>query len=155
MKKKSITTRFLPLIAAGILFSGVASAGEMATPDEAKAMSEKAADAVNTMGKEKAFSAFSNPEGGYQAKDLYVFCMDLKGVMLSHAKKPNLVGKNLAEFNKYGDYLFKDMITVAKDKQEGWVNYKWPYPGTEEVREKTSYIRTNNEGFFCGVGAYR
>ncbi len=135
--------------------AGIASAGDMATPSEAKTMSEKASTAVNAMGKEKAFTAFSDPKGDFQDKDLYVFCMDLDGVMLSHAKKPQLVGKNLVDFNKYGDYLFKDMIAVAKDKQSGWVNYKWPYPGTEEVREKTSYIVQNDKGFFCGVGAYK
>ena len=27
--------------------------------------------------------------------------------------------------------------------------------GTEEIRDKTSYVMTNKEGFFCGVGAYK
>jgi signal transduction histidine kinase len=75
--------------------------------------------------------------------------------MLSHAKKPQLVGKNLKDFNKYGDLLFQDMIAVSTGAGEGWVDYKWPYPGTEEIKEKTSYILTNKEGFFCGVGAYK
>ena len=44
---------------------------------------------------------------------------------------------------------------VAKESGEGWVDYKWPYPGSEEVKEKASYIMTNNEKFFCGVGAYK
>lgn len=136
-------------------FSTIALAADMATPDEAKAMSEKAAEAVNSMGSDKAFAAFADPEGGFMEKDLYVFCMDNKGVMRSHAKKPQLVGKNLMEFNKHGDFLFKDMVAVSSKGGNDWVDYKWPYPGTEEVREKTSYIVTNKEGFFCGVGAYK
>jgi cytochrome c len=132
-----------------------ATAADMATPDEAKVMSQKAQAAVNTMGAEKAYAAFSDPAGGFQAKDLYVFCMDLNGVMTAHAKKPELVGKNLSEFNKYGDPLFKNMVAVAKDKGEGWVDYNWPYPGTEEIKPKTSYIMTNKAGVFCGVGAYK
>ena len=142
-------------LAAGAVLMSSAFAGDMATPDEAKAMSQKAQTAVNEMGREKAFAAFADPTGGFQEKDLYVFCMDMDGVMLSHAKKPDLVGKNLADFNKYGDELFKNMIATAKASGEGWVDYKWPYPGTEEIREKTSYILTNQEGFFCGVGAYK
>ena len=134
---------------------GSACAGDMATPDEAKAMSQKARVAVNDMGGEKAFAAFAETGGGYQEKDLYVFCMDMEGVALFHAKKPQLVGKNLLDFNKYGDELFKDMIATASSDGEGWVDYKWPYPGSEEIREKTSYIATNDEGFFCGVGAYK
>lgn len=133
----------------------IAMASDMGTPDEAKAMSLKAQAAVNTMGGEKAFATFATDDGGFKDKDLYVFCMDLKGVMLSHALKPELVGKNLLDFNKYGDELFKNMIAVAQASGEGWVDYKWPYPGSDEIRDKTSYVMTNNEGFFCGVGAYK
>jgi signal transduction histidine kinase len=140
---------------AGATLMSAAMAGDMATPEEAKAMSEKAQGAINGMGSEKAFAAFANPDGGFMEKDLYVFCMDNEGVMLSHAKKPELVGKNLKDFNKYGDNLFQDMIAVSTGEGEGWVDYKWPYPGTDEIREKTSYILTNSEGFFCGVGAYK
>jgi cytochrome c len=146
--------KFIPLIA-GISLLTAAVAGEMATPDEAKALSEKAQAAVNDMGKDKAFAAFVDPAGGYQEKDLYVFCLDTEGVALFHAKKPELAGKNLMDFNKYGDYLFRDMVNIAKGPGEGWVDYKWPYPGSEEIKEKTSYIMKNNEGFFCGVGAYK
>ena len=148
---------FTALAAATLASAPLAAplAADMATPDEAKAMSQKAQAAVNTMGAEKAYAAFADPAGGFQDKDLYVFCMDMNGVMTAHAKKPELVGKNLTDFNKYGDFLFKDMVTLAKDKGEGWVDYKWPYPGTEEIKPKTSYIMTNKAGVFCGVGAYK
>jgi len=142
-------------LAAGALFSTAALAADLATPDEAKAMSQKAQAAVNQMGKDKAFATFAAADGGFKVKDLYVFCMDMEGVLLSHAVKPELVGKNLLTFNKYGDELFKNMTAKAKASGEGWVDYKWPYPGTEEIKDKTSYIMTNKEGFFCGVGAYK
>jgi cytochrome c len=66
-----------------------------------------------------------------------------------------LVGINLLDFNKYGDLLFQDMIAVAKKSGTGWVDCKWPYPGTGEIKPKTGYSATNDEGFFCGVGAYK
>ena len=135
--------------------SGTLLAADMATPDEAKALSQKAQAAVNEMGKDKAFAAFAAPDGGFRSKDLYVFCMDMDGVMLSHALKPDLVGKNLFDFNKYGDEPFKKMVATAKTSGEGAVDYKWPYPGTDEIRDKESYVMTNKEGFFCGVGAYK
>jgi cytochrome c len=146
--------RLIMALAVATLASATMAA-DVATPDEAKALSQKAQTAVNTLGAEKAYAAFADPAGGFQAKDLYVFCMDLNGVMTSHAKKPELVGKNLTDFNKYGDFLFKNMVAVAKDKGEGRVDYKWPYPGTEEIKPKTSYIMTNKAGVFCGVGAYK
>jgi cytochrome c len=141
--------------AAALAFAGAAVAEDMATPEEAKAMSEKAQNAVNELGAEPAFAAFAADDGGFKEKDLYVFCMDMEGVMLSHAVKPELVGKNLLDFNKYGDELFKDMIKVAQESGAGWVDYNWPYPGTDEVKAKTSYVMTNDGGFFCGVGAYK
>ncbi len=145
----------MPAIAgAAALISLGVNAGEMGTPEEAKALSEKAAALVNQKGQE-AFSVFATKESGYLAKDLYVFCMDLEGKMLLHAKKPDLVGKNLKDYNKYGDLLFQDMITVAAGPGRGWVDYRWSYPGTDEIRQKTTYIIKNDEGFFCGVGAYK
>jgi len=146
--------RLIIALAAAALAS-TAIAADVATPDEAKAMSQKAKAAVDGMGAEKAYAAFADPKGGFQVKDLYVFCMDMNGVMTAHAKKPELVGKNLLEFNKYGDFLFKNMVALAKDKGEGWVDYNWPYPGTEEIKPKTSYIMNNKAGAFCGVGAYK
>lgn len=128
-------------------------APEMGTEAEAQAMSEAAAALVNEKG-EAAFETFA-AEGEFQVKDLYVFCMDLEGKMLSHAKKPDLVEKNLIDFDKYGDKLFQDMIAVAKtDEGMGWVEYKWPYPGSEDLKAKKSYVIKNEKGFFCGVGAY-
>lgn len=144
----------IALATSGMLFAGFAQAADMATPDEAKAMAQKAQEAINTMGKEKAFAAFASA-GDFKQKDLYVFCMDMDGVMLSHATKPELVGKNLLDFKKYGDELFKNMIATVNASEEGWVDYKWPYPGTDEIRDKTSYVMDNEEGFFCGVGAYK
>lgn len=147
--------RTLLLATATLLgLSGGALAAD-ATPDEAKALSLQAKAAVNDMGREKAFAAFAAKDGTFQDRDLYVFCMDMDGVMLSHAIKPELVGQNLLDFNKYGDELFKAMVTLASTSGEGWVDYRWPYPGTDEVRAKTSYIAVNDEGFFCGVGAYK
>lgn len=144
------------LIALGLVaLSGTLMAAELANPDEAKALSQKAQATVNEMGKEQAFAAFAADDGGFREKDLYVFCLDMDGVALFHAVKPELVGKNLIDFNKYGDELFKDMVATVEASGEGWVDYKWPYPGTEELRDKTSYVMTNKEGFFCGVGAYK
>jgi len=100
---------------AALTFAAGAAADEMATPEEAKAMSEKAQAAVNERGAEDAFAAFAEEDGEFQNKDLYVFCMDTDGVMLSHPIKPDLVGKNLLDFDKYGDQLFKDMIEVAQE----------------------------------------
>ena len=141
-------------VALTALSLNVLAADEMGTEAEAQAMSEKAATLVNEKG-EEAFTVFADKAGGYQEKDLYVFCMDLEGKMLSHAVKPELVSQNMKDFDKYGDKLFVNMIDMAKSSEgKGWVEYKWPYPGTEDLKTKKSYVIKNDKGFFCGVGAY-
>ena len=138
-----------------VVLANSVTAAEMGTPEEAKAMSLDARATVNDMGREKAFAAFADPKGDFRDRDLYVFCIDMEGVVLAQPIKPELVGKNLFNFNKYGDLLFQDMVGVAKVSEAGWVDYRWPHPGTGEIRPKTSYIATNDDGFFCGVGAYK
>lgn len=74
------------------------------------------------MGSEQAFAVFAAADGGFQDRDIYVFFMDTDGIMLSHAVKPELLGKRFLDFNKYGDTLFKNMIAVASSSGEGWVD---------------------------------
>lgn len=149
-----LTTKMLLVATAILLSASHTQAAEMGTPDEAKTLNQKAVMAAKA-DRDKAFADFADPAGPFQEKDLYVFCMDLQGVMLSHAVKPELVGKNLIDFNKYGDLLFQDMIKVAKNEGSGWVNYKWPHPATKDVQVKTSYIESVDDDYFCGVGAYK
>lgn len=75
--------------------------------------------------------------------------------MISHPVRPQLVGQNLSTYNRYGQPLFQEMISVAMSSGEGWVEYKWPYPGTNELRQKMSYVVRNEEGFFCAVAAFK
>lgn len=135
-----------------IAFSLNAFAADMGTEEEAQAMSEAAAALVNEQG-ETAFETFA-AEGEYQNKDLYVFCMDMEGNMLSHPKKPELVGQNLLDFQEYGDKLFQEMIAVANAEGQGWVEYKWPHPETGDLSAKKTYVMKNDKDFFCGAGAY-
>lgn len=118
-------------------------------------MSQKDSAADNTMGSEQSFAVFAAADSGFQDRDLDIICMDLDGIMLSNAVKPELAGKSFLDLNKHGDTLFKSMIAVASNSVEGWVDCNWPCPGTEEIREKASYVMMNNQGSFCGVGAYK
>jgi len=65
-----------------MLGATTALATSMATPAEAKQLSQDAIKAVETLGSEKAFSEFSDPKGKYQKKDLYVFCLNMEGKVL-------------------------------------------------------------------------
>src|SRR5271157_1992649 len=76
--------------------------GRAATPDEAKALSERAAAYILQAGEEKAFADFTRPDGGFVQGELYVFCYDKNGVGKAHGGNPAFVGKNLAHLKESG-----------------------------------------------------
>jgi len=130
------------------------SFADMLTPEDAKIISKRAADLINQKGT-LAIADFSRNDGGFLVKDGYVFCMSMKAVMISHPLRNQLVGQNLYEYQRYGKAFFKEMTEVADREGEGWVEYRWPYPGTSELRLKMSYVVKNKSGFFCGVSAFK
>lgn len=127
---------------------------DMLTPEDAKSISMRAADLINQKGR-LAIADFSRSDGGFLVKDGYVFCMSMKAVMISHPLRNQLVGQNLYEYQRYGKPFFREMAEVAERDGEGWVEYRWPYPGTTELRLKMSYVVKNEAGFFCGVSAFK
>jgi cytochrome c len=144
-------------IAAGIL-GGVrlaAAADTHGTPEEAKTMVEKAAALITSDGQEKAFVVIDNPTGPFVDGDLYVFVTSFEGVTLAHGLNKALIGKNLLHVKDADGKLFvQAMIDVAKDKGEGWVDYKWPNPTSKKIEDKSSFIKRVGDTI-VGCGIYK
>lgn len=144
-------------IAAGI-FGGVrlaAAADTHGTPEEAKAMVEKAATLITSDGQDKAFAVIDNPTGPFVDGDLYVFVTSFEGVTLAHGLNKALIGKNLLHVKDADGKLFvQAMIDVAKDKGEGWVDYKWPNPTSKKIEDKSSFIKRVGDTL-VGCGIYK
>ncbi len=140
-------------VALGVIaFSYSAQAEERGTPDEAKAMCEKAAAFLNENGIEKSIEAFHTPGAPWHDRDLYVFVFDQKGMTIAHGAKAALVGRDLTKLRDVDGKLFlKEIISVA---DKGWVDYKWQNPVTNKVEPKTSYVINTGE-YVLGVGAYK
>ena len=84
--------------AAAVAMLTLATPGYSATPEEAKAMSERAAAYIKQVGEDKAFTDFTRADGGFKDGELYVFCYDHDGVNKAHGANPAFVGKNLLHF---------------------------------------------------------
>lgn len=141
-------------ILAAVLVALPAAAEDRGTADEAVALVKKAVAQIKSVGKEKAFASFSDPAGGFQSKDLYVFVQDLKGMTLVH-KNPGLVGKDItvlkdADGNAFGATMTK----LANEKGSGWVDYKWVNGMTKKVEPKSSYIERVDD-VYVGAGIYK
>lgn len=131
------------------------AAAYAATPEEAKAMSERAAAHIGAVGEAQAFADFTRPDGGFRQGELYVFCNDHDGVNRAHGVNPLFVGKNLMHLqDPDGKEPNRDIIATGFGNGEGWVDFKWPNPVTKKIEPKSAYvIRTND--VVCGVGYYK
>jgi cytochrome c len=149
--------RIATAVAAAFTFGVLAipAVSHAATPEEAKALSERAASYVKSAGDEKAFADFTRPDGGFVNGELYVFCYDHDGVNKAHGGNPALVGKNLLHMkDPDGKEPNAEIVQVGFEKGQGWVDFKWPNPATKKIQPKSAYvIHTNN--VVCGVGYYK
>ncbi len=132
--RKFLTALALPiLLIAGI--SMAQAADEKGTAAEAKAMLEKAVAELKA-DKDKALAMFTAREGGFQEKDLYVFCGGADGNFSAHYK---LVGKSLKDLqDKSGKAFGEEIYAVAAPGEIAEVEYQWYRPGSKPNSWKRS-----------------
>lgn len=142
-------------IIACFLFSGFALAAEKGTPVEAQAMVKQAVDFLNANGRDKAFEEFSNPAGKFVDRDLYIYVYDKNGVCLAHGANKKMIGKNLLQLkDPSGKQIVKELLDMAQNNGNGWVDYKWTNPETKLVQDKSGYVE-QYEDIMVGSGIYK
>ncbi len=134
-----------------LAFATPAFASTGGTPEEAKAMAEKAAALVAEKG-EAAFEAIkTGPE--FHDKDLYVFVYNPEGTCLAIGSKPELIGKNLIALRDPKGFEF--IKAIVSTKEPHWIDYSWHNPATNMVNDKSSYVINVQDKYFVGVGIYK
>ena len=149
---KTITSLvFLALLLA--VNEGIA-AGQNGTPEEAKAMLERAIAALKA-DEASALVAFTAGTGGFKDRDLYVFCGDaLNGMTTAHGGDPARIGQSMRDLkDEAGKPIGEEFYAVATEGEVSVVEYVWPRPGETEPLPKTAYLtKVGNQ--ICGVGYY-
>ena len=86
----------------------------------------------------------------------YFWINDLTPVMVMHPVNLKLEGQNLSAIkDPDGFALFNEMVTIAKTKGAGMVDYRWPKPGADAPVQKTSYVQLFQPwGWIIGSGVY-
>ena len=152
--KKIFSAILLSLCTLAFSHSAIA-ASDKGSADEAVALVKKAVAYIKANGKEKAFAEFNNPSGSFKDRDLYIFAMEMNGVMSAHGVNPKLIGKNLSGLKDVDDKQFiKSFIEAANGKGKGWVDYKWPNPTTKAVEAKSTHIEKTDD-LVVGCGIYK
>ena len=143
----------LALLLPALMLIGIstASAADQGSPAEAKAMLEKAVAELKT-DKSKALEMFTNMDGGFKDRDLYVYCGGPDGNFSAHYK---LVGKSLKSLkDKTGKAFGEEIYSVAQPGGIAEVEYKWYRPNSEELVDKVAYV-TQVDDQICAVGYYK
>lgn len=149
--RKMITTLSVISMAA---FAAPAMAQEHGTADQAVALVKKAIAFYQSQGREKAFAAFSDPNGGFQERDLYVFVQEPSGNTLAH-RNPGLVGKDIKSFKDADGKMFGvELMDTCLTKGNGWTDYKWVNASTKKIDAKSTYVEKGGELCF-GAGIYK
>ena len=134
------------------------SFADSATKEEIVAKVKEAAAMIINEGQDAAFKEINNKEGKFVWKDTYVFVMDFEGVLLARAFRQGAIGQNWMNWKDQSNppkQPNKEMVDLAKDKGEGWVEYMFPKPGEEAPSKKISYIyRVPGQNLLVGAGIY-
>ena len=131
---------------------GTSWAAQYGTPEEAKAMLEKAVAAVK-QDKAKALDMFNKGEDGFKDRDLYVSCANASdGIVTAH---PYLKGEQLKDIKgKKGYPLGQEIMKKATEGEIKEVTYWCPRPGSDTPLEKTTfYTKVGDQ--ICSVGYYK
>jgi len=141
----------LILMSLSIVIAGYAWGGDFGTPEEAKAMLEKAVAAVKK-DKAKALEMFTKGEGGFKDRDLYPYCGGPDGKFTAH---PKLVGQSMKDLkDKTGMPLGAEMYAKAKEGVVSEISYMWPRPNdTQPVQKVTFFTKVGDQ--ICAVGYYK
>ena len=121
---------------------------------EIETLVNRAAEVLEQQGS-AAFSAFRTKGGGWRYGDVYLFVVDLRGIVLFNAARPNREGRDLlGERDADGKRFHRDFIDVVRQFGSGWVDYMFPRPGQANAVVKWSYVcGTRVDGIEALVGA--
>jgi cytochrome c len=145
----------LGLALIGMFIVLLARAGEPATPDEAKALAEKAAAHMREVGPDQAIADFNRPDGGYVDRELFVVVYGPDNTIRTSIGVPVLLGKDATKLKDVeGKPFGQEIIDTAKTKGSGWVEYRMTNAATHKVAEKNSWVIRVGD-YIVFVGAYK
>jgi len=132
------------------------AADQRPTPDQVRALTLKAAALVAAQGVDKVRETFHR-EGEFRFGEIYVNVIDANGTWLIYPPNPRNEGKSVLNVRDAdGKLLVQEIIRVAQEKGEGWVEYQWLNPASNRIEPKMSYVRNVPErGAITYIGLYR
>ena len=119
---------------------------------------DQAAALIKKEGRD-AFPALRSKAGPFLYGDTSVFVFDGHGTDLVSPDRPELEGQNVLDLKDAdGNYIVRNIMSLLKDTDSGWISYSWPRLGQTEPAHKTSFVRKldlKGDTLYLGAGLYR
>jgi signal transduction histidine kinase len=123
-----------------LAFPAVLAAAEP-TPAEVRELTLRAVDLIEERGLDAAREAF-NREGDYRFGELSVNVVDFKGIRLIYPPRPSGIGLSALDHKDAdGRALVQEIIAVARDKGEGWVQYRRLDPQSNRIEPRIGFVK--------------
>jgi uncharacterized protein len=126
------------------------------TREEAIAMVHRAQEMFKKLGPEGTFEAVRHKAPGTIDRDLYVYILDMNGVVMANGAIPTMTtGTNLYNVrDQNGKYFVREKLELCKANRPGWVDFRFLSPKTQTIDDKSSYVE--RMGDYCAaVGIYK
>jgi len=128
---------------------------ENGTPEEAKAMLQKAVEHYNSVGREQALADFTGKVAPFVDRDLYVVCIDSKHMIVANGGFPEFVGTSADVILTFDHMpLGKFIWQAVAGNNEGSVRYIHINPVSGKIELKLLFFQKVAPDLICGVGAY-
>ena len=105
-------------------------------------------------GKEAFLKEIMNDNGIFKRGELYFYAYDFEGTVVSHGAKPELVGKNLLNFEDKSGFKLIAALRDAAANGGGWVEYYWDNPVSKKMEKKIGYVAKIDDTCWFGSGTY-
>jgi cytochrome c len=129
-------------------------AAESPGGEQAKALLDKAVTYFDKNGVAPALCAFNDPKGEFHKGPLYVFAINMDGVIFAHSAAPSLIGTSLRDTrDASGQPIGVLVMDAVATKDDADVEYMWLNYETNKVEKKHTYLK-KVEKFVLGVGYY-
>ena len=144
---------------AAVLIGGLVSAAfatDFLTPDQVRLLTLKAADLIAANDIDKAREKFHAP-GEFRAGEIYVGVIDTNGTWLVYPPNPRNEGKSALNVkDQNGMLVVQEILKLAAEKGQGWIEYRWLNPATNKIQPKVTYVaRVNNRNMVTYIGVYK
>ena len=142
-----------------VLLPCVMASAQAPNAAQAEALVKQAVAFAKQNGIDKLIQETNQGSGKFHVaagSELYIFIYNQQGVVKAIGyNTAALVGKSRIDMkDPDGKMVIRELINVAKTKGSGWVDYKYPDPTDNKVKQKTSYVELS-DGLVIGSGVYK